>query len=597
MSQSTLQPTEQAVTFISYAREDEQFVKTMREALKSHQVEPVGDWLLTPGQKYEQRLKELNLMSQAFVFVISPDSIKSEACMNELTMAVENKKQILPVSHRDHGEDKKLDSALRAPHWTLLRKGDDFETGIKGLVKAVNTDFELMQTHGRLLLAAENWNNNGRNRSYLLRKDGLKEAERWLAQTSAQPGKLPQPTPLQIEFIFSGRRARGRAARIAFGVVLAIAVSLTALTIYAFAQRTQAKTQANIATENAKRATDNEAKAVSNAEEAQRQRLAADANAALAVKRQKEAEVNLAEAKRQRAIAMANEEKAIRNAAEARRQQLAAEENARRAVEVGKRRLVVATLLLNPEGTKLDSVYSLNRDLVFGLRPWSLRDGDLNDILRKFQARQPEAFVRIFGDGNAAMAQRLLDYVATPAKDAVPLDDILIGPNSKPAAEEPADEEPVTDEEDELYDEEALKNSRKHSDHNLPEGNLNREPWLSRFKQAGQEPAFQAIQLDEHTERYLGFMKEMQVIAPEIKSERGVAFILDLYLYRGPARAKKLLLKAKESASGKSERELLLKIIDLSVGSAGNAIITSWTRRRHQMFLTSPFFSDKVLGF
>ena len=312
----------------------------------------------------------------------------------------------------------------------MLRDGDDFETGIKGLVNAVNTDFEMMQTHGRLLLAADNWNSNGRNRSYLLRKDGLKEAETWLAQTSAQPGKLPQPTPLQVEFIFSGRRARGRASRIAFGVVLAIALSLSALTIYAFAQRSLAKTQAQIATAN-------EAKAVSNALEADRQRLAANANAAEAVRQQKKAEENLKEAKRQEAIAKANEEKAIRNAEEARRQQRAAEENARRAVEVGKRRLMVATLLLNPEGTKFDSVYSLSRELFYGVRPWTLKDGSLNSILRSFQAEQPETFVRILGGGDAAMAQRLLDYVATPAKDAVPLDNILVRLDSKPSDKQP----------------------------------------------------------------------------------------------------------------------------------------------------------------
>jgi hypothetical protein len=105
-----------------------------------------------------------------------------------------------------------LDSALRAPQWTFLRERDSFETGITDLVRAVNTDFELMKTHGSLLLAAENWKNSGRNRSHLLRKDGLKEAEAWLAKTSAQPEKMPQPTPLEVEFIFSGRRARSRAS-------------------------------------------------------------------------------------------------------------------------------------------------------------------------------------------------------------------------------------------------------------------------------------------------------------------------------------------------------------------------------------------------
>ena len=75
MTQSTIQQIEQAVTFISYAREDQEFVFTLCEALKTRNVEPVGDWLLTPGQKYESRLRELNLICQAFVFVISPTQL------------------------------------------------------------------------------------------------------------------------------------------------------------------------------------------------------------------------------------------------------------------------------------------------------------------------------------------------------------------------------------------------------------------------------------------------------------------------------------------------------------------------------------------
>ena len=144
MSLNPTQTKETATAFISYAREEKEFVLRLCESLKAHGVEPVGDWLLISGENYEDRLRKLNLSSQAFVFVITPDSIKSKACLNELALAVENKKQVLPVSRRDHG--------------------DDYEAGVRELVKAIHTDFDLMETHGRLLLAAEEWKDNGRNR-------------------------------------------------------------------------------------------------------------------------------------------------------------------------------------------------------------------------------------------------------------------------------------------------------------------------------------------------------------------------------------------------------------------------------------------------
>lgn len=496
MNSTSIQSTERATAFISYAREDKQFVLALCESLKERGVEPVGDWLLIGGQRYETTLHDYNLGSQAFVFVISPDSIKSEPCLNELALAVENKKNVLPVSRRDHGDDKLLDSALRAPQWTFLREGDDYARGVNALVNAINTDFDLMETHGRLLLAAENWNNNGRNRSYLLRKDGLKEAEAWLAKTSAQPAKLPQPTPLEVEFIFAGQRARSRGARTALGVALAVAISLAALAVVALVQWSNA----------------------------------------------------------------------VRSAEEAQTQARIAKENEERALEVGKRRLLIATLLLNPEGYKLTTLNSSGGDLEFGIRPWLLKNGTLKTILQRFQSREPELFARIFGDGDPALAQRLIAYVATPATDAAN------------AADKSSQGQPFP-----------------------PEGNLDKEPWVSRFKQAGLEPAFQAIQLEEFTTEYLSFMQELQKFAPQVKTERGVAFMLDLAVQMGPKNAKKFFAQAQEEEPNGTEAELLQRIAELSVEwlsrSGAFARFVAPIERRRRMFLTTPFFSDNPLGF
>src|SRR4051812_33798546 len=99
------QQRSKSTAFISYAREDKEFVHTLRASLEERGVETRGDWELTTGEDYATRLREFNLGAHALLFVISPDSIRSEACRNELSLAVENKKQILPISRRDHGDD------------------------------------------------------------------------------------------------------------------------------------------------------------------------------------------------------------------------------------------------------------------------------------------------------------------------------------------------------------------------------------------------------------------------------------------------------------------------------------------------------------
>lgn len=484
---TAIQSKDKAIVFISYAREDKAFVTELVKKLEQHNVEPVGDWLLTPGEGYEAKLHGLNLRSQCVIFVITPDSLQSQACLNELSTAVESKKQVLPVSRRDHGEDSRLDSALRAPQWIFLREGDDFEAGVQALVKAINTDFDLMEMHANLLTAANNWGDNGKNRSYLLRKDGLKEAELWLGKTSLHPDKLPQPTPLEVEYILASQRARSRGTRIAIGIALGIVVSLSALSIVAFVQRARA----------------------------------------------------------------------VRNAEEARKQQEVAEENERRAMEVGKRRLIIATLLVNPEEMNLTRVRPLLNNLQFGVGRWSLQLGGLQKLLRRFQTEEPETFVQIFGDGDAAQAQRLIanaDMVLKTSTDDLAQNGIF---------------------------------------------KLNEEPWLSRFKKAGENPRLQAVQLREFTDMNLRYMDELKLIAPAVKTERALAFLLDIAYQLGVKNARKMLEQAVRERPDQNESELLAYVAEITTKYA-TRFQEDYARdseRRRQLFLTTPVLSDQEVGF
>jgi hypothetical protein len=128
---------------------------------------------------------------------------------------------------------------------------------------------------------------------------------------------------------------------------------------------------------------------------------------------------------------------------------------------------------------------------------------------------------------------------------------------------------------------------------------LNREPWVSRFKEAGKEPAFQAIQLREYSDLYLSFGNELPQFAPEIKTERGVAFMLDLAFNVGTRNAKNFFLQAKAAGPTQNEIELLRRIAEISVENIRRRLreIAPAISRRRQMFLTTPFFSDKELGF
>jgi WD40 repeat protein len=283
-------------TFISYAREDQAFVRQMAAALEREGILPRADWQLVPGEDYARSLRLQMLGADALLFVISPDSVASAECRRELAFAVEHKKRILPVCRRPHGDDASLDSSIRSPQWTFMREGDDFNAGIRELTTAIRTDFDLMDLHSRLLTNSSTWTENGRNRSYLLQRDELKAAEEWLKRASAQPGKLPQPTPLQLEYIFASQADRTRQTRWKVGLASVVAVALAILAVIAMLQGARATQQSEIARQN-------ESKAVRNAEEASRQTALAQNNEREAVRQRTLADVRREEADQQRNIA------------------------------------------------------------------------------------------------------------------------------------------------------------------------------------------------------------------------------------------------------------------------------------------------------
>src|SRR5262249_55935250 len=117
-------------------------------------------------------------------------------------------------------------------NWIFCRETDDFEKAIDDLISALDTDLDWTRAHTRLLTRAIEWENKGKNNSFVLRGDDLQSAEQWLAQAGAD--KERQPTALQTEYIIASRKAATRRQRITlgavtFGFVVAIILAIVAV--------------------------------------------------------------------------------------------------------------------------------------------------------------------------------------------------------------------------------------------------------------------------------------------------------------------------------------------------------------------------------
>ncbi|MBD1868472.1 CHASE2 domain-containing protein [Cyanobacteria bacterium FACHB-471] len=193
--------------FISYSRRDKEFVQQLHAALLGHKRDTWVDWQdILPTEKWWRAIEAGIEGTEAFVFVISPDSATSKVCADEIEHAIKHNKRLIPVVRRDTAPEQ-VHPALSAHNWLFMRESDDFDTAFVRLLQAIDTDLQYVRAHTRLTVRAVEWEAAKRDNSFLLRGKDLAASERWLQQGQL---KQPAPTPLQVEYITASRTVQYR---------------------------------------------------------------------------------------------------------------------------------------------------------------------------------------------------------------------------------------------------------------------------------------------------------------------------------------------------------------------------------------------------
>jgi hypothetical protein len=262
--------------FISYSRKDIAFARILHEALQARELDTWIDWQdIPPSADWLAEVYRAIEGADTFVFVVSHTSIASEICRKEIARAVKHHKRLVPIIVEEVDPDA-LPQEVAALNWIFFREQDDFQESFDKLLEAVRTDLEWVRAHTRLLVRAIEWDERGRDKSFLLRGRDLREAEEWLAQGAA---KEPRPTELQAEYIFAGRRAAASRQRATLGAVTLGLIVAVMLALVAWGQRNVAfDAEATAMAEADSRATA-QAQAVTAEAEAITQRIAAEQQA------------------------------------------------------------------------------------------------------------------------------------------------------------------------------------------------------------------------------------------------------------------------------------------------------------------------------
>jgi hypothetical protein len=214
---------------------------------------------IAPASSWAADLQRAIEAADAFVFVISPDSLGSAECARELEHAGALNKRIIPLALR--ATDIATLPAALATRQLIPSRGlfeDDFERSLELLLGAIETDLDWVREHTDWGQKALEWTRHDGDRSFLLSGAELDAAEQWLARGS---GMRPEPTDLQRRYVLASRQGvttRLRRTRAFVSAALVVAIGLA---VFAFIEQRAA---------------------VANEHTAQSRRFASDAIASLA---------------------------------------------------------------------------------------------------------------------------------------------------------------------------------------------------------------------------------------------------------------------------------------------------------------------------
>lgn len=287
----------QGSVFISYSRKDKPFVQKLNDALDGAGVQAWVDWEgIELASDWMQTITNAIQTHDTFIFVISPDSINSKVCAEELELGLKLNKKLIPVLYREPKKGQQLHEKLAATNWVYLREQDNFDATIPRLVESIQTDLEWVGMHTQLLNQATEWESRNRNNSFLLGGTKLQDAEQWMADASGKENR--HILPLQGEYISTSRAIATRNQRRLTITMSLLVVAAIVFGIFALIAREQAQ-----AAEQEARAS--EATAVANEHIAATQKAIAEENQKKAEASQKVAEDKTRLANAERSAAQA----------------------------------------------------------------------------------------------------------------------------------------------------------------------------------------------------------------------------------------------------------------------------------------------------
>ena len=194
-------PLESLDVFISYSRADSDLARKLNDAL---QMQGKTTWFdqesIASGSDFKQEIQLGIKACDNFLFILSPRSVNSPYCKDEVEYAASLSKRFVTVLHQPV-DSADLHPELAKTQWIDFNQNQrEFNANFNQLVRALETDREHVHLHSKWSQRALEWQQQDKSEDLLLRGNELAIAQDWLQETN-KTKKKPSATELQNAFI------------------------------------------------------------------------------------------------------------------------------------------------------------------------------------------------------------------------------------------------------------------------------------------------------------------------------------------------------------------------------------------------------------
>lgn len=130
-----------ASLFISYSRNDKDFTRKLTQAFEGQGLDLWIDWEdIEPTVDWWEDIKKGIEEADNFLLLLSPDSMQSKYCNQEIEYAIKNGKRLIPVVIREIDWNN-VAPDLGKLNSIFMDKIDEFQEAFKKLIAAIHTDY------------------------------------------------------------------------------------------------------------------------------------------------------------------------------------------------------------------------------------------------------------------------------------------------------------------------------------------------------------------------------------------------------------------------------------------------------------------------